>query len=81
MLLNYSYGGQLQRVTNALGQSTTYNSYDAAGRLLSMADANGLQTQYSYDLRGRVLSVTKTPAGGLSRVTTTTTTSPDKSAA
>ena len=64
--------GQLQRVTNALGQSTTYNSYDAAGRLLSMTDANGLQTQYSYDLRGRVLSVTKTPPGGLPRVTRTT---------
>ena len=37
-----------------------------------MTDANGLQSQYSYDLRGRVLNVTKTPPGGLARVTRTT---------
>ena len=47
-------------------------NYFNCGRLLSMTDANGLQTQYRYDLRGRVLSVTQTPPGGLPRVTTTT---------
>jgi RHS repeat-associated protein len=49
--------GQLQRVTNALGQTTTYDSYDAAGRLLQTTDPNGLKTIYAYDLRGRVISI------------------------
>jgi YD repeat-containing protein len=33
--------GQLRSVTNALGQVTTFDSYDAYGKLLQMTDANG----------------------------------------
>jgi RHS repeat-associated protein len=56
--------GQLQRVTNALGHITTYNLYDANGRLLQMTDPNGLRTGYTYDPRGRVKTITQTtPAG------------------
>lgn len=56
--------GQLKRVTNALGQATTYDVYDASGRLIELTDPNGLKTFYGYDLRGRVLSVTvKAPDG------------------
>lgn len=62
--------GQLWRVTNALGQVTTYDNYDAGGRLLQMTDPNGVQTVYSYDARGRVLSTTQTAPGGGSRITT-----------
>ncbi len=62
--------GQLQRVTNALGHVTRYDGYDANGRLLQWTDPNGLKTVYAYDPRGRVLSVTQTPPGGDSRVTT-----------
>jgi RHS repeat-associated protein len=61
--------GQLQRITNALGQTTTFDNYDAAGRLTEMTDPNGLKTTYSYDARGRVTSVTQTPVGGVSRTT------------
>ena len=57
--------GQLQRVTNALGHVTTYDNYDANGRLLQMTDPNGVKTVYTYDPRGRVWSITQ---GG--RVTT-----------
>ncbi len=61
--------GQLKTVTNALNQTTTYNSYDAHGRVTEMTDPNGLKTTYAYDLRGRVLSVTQTPSGGTARTT------------
>jgi RHS repeat-associated protein len=61
--------GQLKSLTNALGHTTTYDSYDAAGRLLRATDPNGLITTYQYDPRGRVLSVTATPPAGTARVT------------
>lgn len=64
--------GQLQSTTNALGHVTTFDSYDPSGRLLSMTDPNGLQTQFTYDTRGRVLTVTETPVSGTPRVTTMT---------
>jgi RHS repeat-associated protein len=56
--------GQLQQVTNALGQVTTYDSYDAIGRLLQMTGPNGLVTTYGYDPRGRVTSITQIPPAG-----------------
>jgi YD repeat-containing protein len=64
--------GQLKTITNAIGQVTTFNTYDAHGRLIESTDPNGLKTGYSYDLRGRVLSVTQTPpatSGGSPRIT------------
>jgi RHS repeat-associated protein len=61
--------GQLQRITNALGHITTYDLYDANGRLQQMTDPNGLRTSYSYDERGRVKTVTQTPASGVAAIT------------
>ncbi len=61
--------GQLRAVTNALGQVTTFDSYDANGRLLQTTDPNGLVTSYLYDARGRVTRITQTPPGGAERVT------------
>jgi RHS repeat-associated protein len=59
------YGcGQLSSVTNALGHVTTYDSYDANGRLLQMTDPNGLRTSYTYDPRGRAKTITQTPTSG-----------------
>ncbi len=64
------YGcGQLKKVTNALGHITTYDLYDANGRLLQMTGPNGLRTAYSYDARGRVKTVTQTPTSGASALT------------
>ena len=62
--------GQLQSVTNALNQITTYDSYDANGRLLQRTDPNGLKTAYTYYPRGWVHTLTQTTPGGVSRVTT-----------
>ncbi|GEM_PF-973907 len=64
--------GQLQSITNALGQITTFDAYDGAGRLTQMTDPNGLRTNYAYDARGRVTTITQTPPGGSARVTTYT---------
>jgi RHS repeat-associated protein len=61
--------GQLKKVTNALGQITTYDTYDTNGRLTQMTDPNGLITSYSYDPRGRVRFITQIPPAGTSRVT------------
>ncbi len=64
--------GQLKTLTNSLNQITTFNTHDAHGRLTESTDPNGLKTNYAYDLRGRVLSVTQTPSttsGGSPRIT------------
>ncbi len=57
--------GQLSRVTNALGHTTTYNSYDANGRLLQMTAPDGIVTAYEYNPRGRVMKITRI-GGGIS---------------
>ncbi len=44
--------GDLWKVTNALGQVTEYLSYDGAGRVRSIKDANGTITDYTYHPRG-----------------------------
>ncbi|MBL4762790.1 MAG: hypothetical protein JKY93_08830, partial [Gammaproteobacteria bacterium] len=62
--------GQLQSVVNALGQATTYDSYDAHGRVTQITNANGLQTTLNYDTRGRL--TTKTTAAGTPDTATTT---------
>jgi RHS repeat-associated protein len=46
--------GDLHFVTNALGQVTYVNSYDDAGRPLSMTDTNNVVTDLEYDARGRL---------------------------
>jgi YD repeat-containing protein len=56
-------------VTNALGHVTTYDNYDANGRLLQMTDPNGVKTAYTYDARGRVQTLTETPVSGTARMT------------
>ncbi len=64
--------GQLKRVTNALGHVTTYDTYDAKGRVTLTTDSNGLKTAYTYDPRGRVKTITTTAPGGTPRTTTHT---------
>jgi RHS repeat-associated protein len=44
--------GDLYRVTNALGQYTTYVSYDADGRVTRMTDPNGVNIDMTYTPRG-----------------------------
>lgn len=50
--------GQVQTVTNALGDVTTYNTYNAHGQPTQIVDPNGLVTTLTYDTRQRLTSRT-----------------------
>lgn len=50
--------GDLQSVTNPLGQTTQYTKYSAHGQVLRTVDANGVVTENTFDLRQRPVSVT-----------------------
>ena len=50
--------GDLQQVTNALGQVTSYPQYNKHGQVLRMIEANGVITDNTYDLRQRLTSST-----------------------
>ncbi|MCW7541265.1 hypothetical protein OOT46_25985, partial [Aquabacterium sp. A7-Y] len=50
--------GDLKQVTNPTGQVTKYTRYNAHGQVLSMSDANGVVTTYTYDVRQRLKTVT-----------------------
>jgi YD repeat-containing protein len=50
--------GDLQTVKNALGQVTNYTQYDANGNVLEVVDANSVATDYTYDARQRLKTVT-----------------------
>ena len=52
------YLGDLQTVTNAVGQVTTYVSYDKNGRATRIQDANGTLTDMTYHARGWLLTRT-----------------------
>lgn len=70
--------GDLYRVTDALGHSTTINSYDGDGRITQSQDANGVTTDFTYTPRGwlssrtvggTTSSFTYTPYGAVASVT------------
>ena len=53
--LVYYPNGDRHTSTNALGHVTTFNLYDAHGRVTKMTDPNGLVTEFAYDVRGRLI--------------------------
>jgi RHS repeat-associated protein len=70
--------GQVATIKNALNQTTTYNTYNAFGKPLTITDPNGVVTTLTYDLRqrltsrlvsGELTSFTYFPTGLLQRVT------------
>jgi len=50
--------GQVHTVTDAVGNPTTYLTYNAAGQPLTISDANGVVTTLTYDARQRLTSRT-----------------------
>lgn len=52
----YDTAGNRATATNALSKVINYNSYDSAGRLLSVTDANNITTEFTYHTRGWLLS-------------------------
>lgn len=56
-------GDNLKSITDRKGQVTTFDEYDAEGRLKRVAYGDGATTQYSYDAGGRVTAVTDSLSG------------------
>jgi RHS repeat-associated protein len=48
--------GQLQTVTDPVGNVTTFNTYNAHGQPLTITDPNGVVTTLTYDARTRLTS-------------------------
>lgn len=56
--------GQVTEVVNAYGHSTTYSDYDAAGKVQTITDPNGVVRRMSYTPRGWLKSITVETAKG-----------------
>ncbi|TKR34133.1 hypothetical protein FCE95_07670 [Luteimonas gilva] len=54
----YDAYGRLSSVTNSLGHTTLYSNYNVLGKPGRITSANGAIADYSYDVRGRVLTET-----------------------
>lgn len=62
----YDALGDLTSIKNALNQIVNIPSYDPTGRPLTITDANGVSTTFTYDQRQRLLTSTvHTTAGNL----------------
>jgi RHS repeat-associated protein len=48
--------GELQTITDPVGNVTTYNTYNAHGQPLTITDPNGVVTTLTYDARTRLTS-------------------------
>jgi len=73
-----AHHGDLQSVTDALGHTTTVLTYDGAGRVTRLQDANGVVTNLTYTPRGWLASrnvggaattLTYTPYGAVASLT------------
>lgn len=50
--------GQLSAIVNALNQRTEFSQYDANGNVGKIKDPNNVETQYTYDERNRIKTIT-----------------------
>ena len=50
--------GQLKAIVNALSQRTEFSQYDANGNVGKIKDPNNVETQYTYDERNRIKTIT-----------------------
>jgi RHS repeat-associated protein len=60
---NYSSLGDLTSVKNSLGHGVTYSQFNGLGQPGRVTNANGANTDYTYDAQGRVTNV-RTYLGG-----------------
>lgn len=56
--------GQLSSVTNEIGHTTTFDSYNAAGLLTRSTDPLGVVTERTYDARNRIVGISQIPPNG-----------------
>ena len=52
----YSGTGELTSIANSLGHTTTFSNYNALGEVGRVVDPNGATADYTYDVRGRLLT-------------------------
>jgi RHS repeat-associated protein len=50
--------GQLKAIVNALNQRREFSEYDANGNVGKIKDPNNVETQYTYDERNRIKTIT-----------------------
>jgi YD repeat-containing protein len=62
----YNASGYLQTITDAIGNVTTVTSWDWRGAPLSFTDPNGVATNLTYDIHGRLLTATINPGASQS---------------
>jgi len=65
-VFTYNASGYLKSIANALGQTTTVTSWDWRGAPLSFTDPNGVVTNLTYDIHGRLLTSTVNPGAAQS---------------
>lgn len=68
----YDSSGNLMTITNALGQVTTFQNYDANGRPAQVVDPNLVVTAFTYDALGRAQTINRKNAANPSLDATTT---------
>ncbi len=61
--------GDLQTITGPTGLVTSFDAYDALGRVLQKTEPTGVVTTITYTPRGWIKTVTSTPPGGAARTT------------
>ena len=55
----YDASGNLTAITNALGQTVQFDTFDANGRAGRSIDANGVITLFAFDPLGRLTTITR----------------------
>ncbi|MNG46576.1 putative deoxyribonuclease RhsC [compost metagenome] len=54
---NYDSTGNLTQTKNALGHITTYANYNTLGLVGKVTDTNGFVEEYSYNVRGQIITI------------------------
>lgn len=62
--------GDLAEIRNGLGQSTRFHRWSSTGQLLSYSDSNAVRTDFVYDKRQQLVSITEAAGTLWSRQTT-----------
>ncbi|UUO22965.1 RHS repeat-associated core domain-containing protein [Colwellia sp. M166] len=55
----YDVQNNLSKITNALGQETTFSNYTSKGKPRTIIDSNNITTELQYNSRGQVISTTR----------------------